>query len=309
MHIELLHDFIVLAEELNYRSAAKRLFTTPSTLSKHIMTLEEHYGAKLFNRDKSSVALTNKGALLLGGAQKVWSEYQRTLDLLSKDAEATTLYLSGTLDNPEDYPLVSQAISRFKAATGCNPHLLPCKSVFAAEQVALLHAGEADCAIFYVSRNAFEQLENCEDIEHRVVGNTPLDLLVSENNALASKQVATLADFEGKTLIQLVGPRLTPTWLQIKEQLDAAGVHFATTLYPASTPYDYFNLDPKDNLFLLPRLFDGTVSNQHPGCVRVPVDSAQLTLTLAALVPTGPKREMTLAFLDALSDCMQHAYA
>ena len=71
VHIELLHDFIVLSEELNYRAAATRLFTTPSTLSKHIAALEEHYGAKLLHRDKSSVALTSKGALLLEGAQKV----------------------------------------------------------------------------------------------------------------------------------------------------------------------------------------------------------------------------------------------
>lgn len=309
VHIELLHDFIVLSEELNYRAAATRLFTTPSTLSKHIAALEEHYGAKLLHRDKSSVALTSKGALLLEGAQKVWGDYQQTLSLLSTDAEAATLYLSGTLDNPEDYPLVSQAISQFKAATGCNPHLLPCKSVFAAEQISLLHAGEADCAVFYLTKNAFEQLDDCQDIEYRIIGKTYLDLLVSDNNTLAGKQLATLPDFEGKTLIQLVGPRLTPTWLQIKEQLDDAGVHYATTLYPASTPYDYFNLDPKDNLFLLPRLIDDTARNQHPNCVRVPVDPAQLTLTLAALIPAGPKRKMALAFTDALASCMQRVYA
>ena len=310
MHIELLHDFIVLSEELNYRAAAARLFTTPSTLSKHIVALEEHYGAKLFSRDKSSVALTNKGALLLGGAQKVWAEYQRTLNLLNEADETKVLYVSGTLDNPEDYPLVSRAIAQFKAESSCNPHLLPCKSAFLADQIALLRTGEADCAIFYVSETAFEQLDQRDGIEYRIVGNTPLDLLVSENNALARKSCATLADFEGKTLIQLVGPRLTPTWLQIKEQLDGVGVHYTTTLYPASTPYDYFNLDPKENLFLLPRLFSGGASDRHPDCVRIPVDRSELTLTLAALVPeASPKREAALAFVDALSACMQRAYA
>ena len=43
MQIELLHDFIVLSEELNFRSAAKALFTTPSTLSKHIATLGQAF--------------------------------------------------------------------------------------------------------------------------------------------------------------------------------------------------------------------------------------------------------------------------
>lgn len=128
MQIELLHDFIVLSEELNFRSAAKALFTTPSTLSKHIATLENHYGVRLFNRDRTSVSLTNKGVVLLEGAQKVWDAYEQTLELVKHDQNASTLHISGTLDNPEDYPLVSRAITKFKVATGNIPHLLPSKS-------------------------------------------------------------------------------------------------------------------------------------------------------------------------------------
>ena len=94
---------------------------------------------------------------------------------------------------------------------------------------------------------------------------------------------------------------------QIKNQLDDAGVHYATTLFPASTPYDYLDLDPKGNVFLLPQLYDEAKRNQPSGCVRVPVDGQALTLRLAALVRKGPKRESALAFLQALSEAMDEA--
>lgn len=307
MQIELLHDFIVLSEELNFRSAAKTLFTTPSTLSKHIATLENHYGVRLFNRDKTSVSLTNKGVVLLEGAQKVWKEYERTLELVKHDQSVSTLHVSGTLDNPEDYPLVSRAIAKFKTATGSTPHLLPSKSLFPEDQVSLLESGDSDCAVFYVLESAYRALHVDASVEFHEVGQTRLDALVSESSPLAQKTSLTLTDFEGQNLIQLVGPRLTPTWLQIKDQLDAAGIHYTTTLFPASTPYDYFDLNPQGNVFLLPRLYDEARRNQLAGCVRVPVDDDVLTLKLAALVRKGSKRDSALAFLQALSETMNEA--
>lgn len=161
--------------------------------------------------------------------------------------------------------------------------------------------------MFYVAESVFRALHADASIEFYEVGRTRLDALVSESSPLAHKKVLELHDFEGQNLIQLVGPRLTPTWLQIKNQLDDAGVHYATTLFPASTPYDYLDLDPKGNVFLLPQLYDETKRNQPSGCVRVPVDGQALTLRLAALVRKGPKRESALAFLQALSEAMDEA--
>ena len=68
MQIEHYREFIVLAEELHYRNAARRLCMTQSTLSKHISALEGHYGVRLFERDKLHVSLTSKGSILLESA-------------------------------------------------------------------------------------------------------------------------------------------------------------------------------------------------------------------------------------------------
>lgn len=52
--------FLVLAEELNFRRAAKRSFLSQQCLSDHIRRLEENYGTPLFTR-KPSVSLTPAG--------------------------------------------------------------------------------------------------------------------------------------------------------------------------------------------------------------------------------------------------------
>lgn len=54
-------SFLVLAEELNFTKAAKRLCISQSTLSNHISSLEKNLGITLFIRTNKSVALSPEG--------------------------------------------------------------------------------------------------------------------------------------------------------------------------------------------------------------------------------------------------------
>lgn len=98
MNVELYYEFIVLAEELNFHEAARRLCMTQSTLSKHLASLERHYGVRLFKRDRSHVQLTAKGSFLLECALAIWTEYERSIELVkNKPDNARGLFISGLL--------------------------------------------------------------------------------------------------------------------------------------------------------------------------------------------------------------------
>lgn len=71
MDIDYLREFIVLAEKKNYSDAASQLFIAQSTLSRHIFSLEDKLGVKLFERSPKSVELTRFGNSLLPYAMKI----------------------------------------------------------------------------------------------------------------------------------------------------------------------------------------------------------------------------------------------
>jgi DNA-binding transcriptional LysR family regulator len=88
-----LHSFVVLADELHFGRASKRLFVSQPALSKQIRRLEEKVGGALFTRTRRKVEITEAGRVLLAGADKVLREDEAALSL----AREAALGRAGTL--------------------------------------------------------------------------------------------------------------------------------------------------------------------------------------------------------------------
>ena len=61
MRVEQVRAFVVLAEELNFRRAAARLFVSQPTLSAQLRKLEQYLGVDLVERQPRRVTLTEMG--------------------------------------------------------------------------------------------------------------------------------------------------------------------------------------------------------------------------------------------------------
>lgn len=68
---ELLRTFVAIAETGSFRTAAKRVYRTPSAVSMQIKKLEELLGRSLFLRDGRSVTMTSDGETLLGYGRRM----------------------------------------------------------------------------------------------------------------------------------------------------------------------------------------------------------------------------------------------
>lgn len=79
-------SFLILAEELNFTKASKRLCISQSTLSTHISSLEKNLGVSLFVRTNKNVSLSPEGLL-------IYKSFRQGYDLMQQSVErAKTLH-------------------------------------------------------------------------------------------------------------------------------------------------------------------------------------------------------------------------
>ena len=82
LDIERIREFIVLANTCNYQVASDALFTTASTLSKHIAQIEHELGQLLFDRSTRKVSLSDSGKIFLKSANQIVYQYDRAVSAL-----------------------------------------------------------------------------------------------------------------------------------------------------------------------------------------------------------------------------------
>lgn len=79
MEMKQIEFLLKLAETGNYLAAAEALFISQSSLSKHILALENELGFQLFDRSKRKIAITPAGTVFLRHAQAISQAYQAML--------------------------------------------------------------------------------------------------------------------------------------------------------------------------------------------------------------------------------------
>jgi len=143
--IDELHSFVVLASELHFGRASKRLFVSQPALSKKIRKLEEKVGGALFTRTRRRVEITEAGRVLLSGAEKVLQNAEAALSLAKEAAagRAGTLRIGFGIASVSE--LLPRTILRFRKTY--SQVELKMRDMSTPAQIAALVEGNIDIGI------------------------------------------------------------------------------------------------------------------------------------------------------------------
>ena len=194
MTSESIHEFLALAKLRNFASAADELFIAQSTLSRHIMAMEEEFGVALFERSKHKVSLTDAGMMFLPYAERI-DDYQNDFQAkmlqtqrLENHILAVGLY-SPIPQNP--YANMIQAY-HFK-----HPHThIQIIDAPPASLREILKKGHCDVILTYAAVPW-----NQDNIEKALLKEDELVAVVPIKHPLTRKKSVSLEDLAGKELI------------------------------------------------------------------------------------------------------------
>lgn len=79
-----LECFIATAEHLGFSKAARQLNLSQPPLTRHIQSLEEKLGVKLFKRNTHAVSLTDAGVLFLEDVRSILSHLDRASEAVRR---------------------------------------------------------------------------------------------------------------------------------------------------------------------------------------------------------------------------------
>ena len=116
MDLQLLTEFSVLAETLNFQKAAAQLRISHSTLTKHLQKLEAELGEELLSRTTRSVELSPYGRIYQGYVQKMLTLHaQAQAEMQQLHEEEAHVLRMVFLPAPERYGL-AELIAGFQKA-------------------------------------------------------------------------------------------------------------------------------------------------------------------------------------------------
>jgi DNA-binding transcriptional ArsR family regulator len=95
VEVRQLRYFVVIAEELNFSRAAKRLSLTQPALSLQVQRLEEALGVILFERNRRRMRLSESGKLFLQLAQQTLARLEQGLEEVRRMGGSSLQQLDG----------------------------------------------------------------------------------------------------------------------------------------------------------------------------------------------------------------------
>lgn len=194
MQIQIMQEFLTLAETLNFLSAAGQLYISQATLSKHIREMEKELGAPLFKRTTRKVELTELGIRTMPYARQMIELYSTYVKEVEDYKERLKNSLAMGCINHWDVIDLSQLTMDFR---GTHPNTRI--QITTGESDELLAMLQRDMFHFVIVR---EEAAPQEDGLNRVpLCEDPLYVFLPRSHPLAGGSSVSLDQLKGDSFI------------------------------------------------------------------------------------------------------------
>lgn len=195
LELRVLTSFLVLADELNFTRAARRLNMTQPPLSLQIKQLEAQVGAQLFERSKRSVRLTPAGQVLRAEAQKLFDIEHRARQMVGQAGRGENVgHLGIGLTAISAIELVPDMLRHFSARVPGVLYSL--REISSEAMIESLLRNELDVAIL-------RPPVTDPRLQARRLMAEPYVLAVPEGHPLATRDTVRARDLHGESLATL----------------------------------------------------------------------------------------------------------
>lgn len=207
MHMQAVLSVLAVAEYRNYAEAAHQVHWSISTVSKHVQSVEQELGVRLFNRGISpdGVTLTDQGVTLLPYLQHMKGSYQKVLDCVEDTVRQNQMSLTigyvPLLGTVGEVALIAQFQHRYRDAN--IVHVMQENAQL--QQLLLQH--KLDGAFFFYLAGAAQAKKlwhgkMAAGLERvTVYHSSKLYVGVSAEHRLAERSSIAIEELEGETFI------------------------------------------------------------------------------------------------------------
>jgi DNA-binding transcriptional LysR family regulator len=291
MELRHLRYFVAVAEELNFRRAAERLYVAQPAVSEQVRKLEDELGVRLLERSQRKVSLTEAGTALLPEARRVLHEVEmaRVIVQNARDRAVSQLRIGYT---PASLPArIPRALRRLSAELANAVTSLEPRD--GAELIDAVRAERLDAAVvplpaptggLRVTQIGEEGAVAAFPIDHRhaVSAAIRLDQIAPEQIVVLPREVNR--PFHDALVAACRDAGVTPTFIEIPDK-DVESVLLAVAAGAG--------------MAVLP----GSVAERYlaPGVRFVALDGLQRLVTVGVVTRRDSTHLPTAAFLRAVS--------
>jgi DNA-binding transcriptional LysR family regulator len=217
MELRHLRYFIAVAEELSFTRAAERLHIGQPPLSQQIQALEHEVGARLLDRNKRWVRLTEAGKLFLRDARQILAQSEQAVVTArrAERGEAGELRVGFTFSTPFT-PLFARVIRQYRQR---YPHVaLTLHEMATLHQLDAIEARKLDLGFVRPPEVALP-----DTITLTMLREDPLVLILPADSPLARHSEVHMRDLQGMPFVMYPKAAGTGIYHQIFRLCRAAG--------------------------------------------------------------------------------------